>query len=79
PPPFFFFKHNTAYALLRCLVGSEIFIRDRGRTVLNQRSSPELAPWNTVWGNRSIQTKRQIIKVIESICFIDIRSFGVSL
>lgn len=53
--------------------------RSVGRTVLNQRSSPELAPWNTVWGNRSIQTKRQIIKVIESICFIDIRSFGGSL
>ncbi|MDE6510167.1 MAG: preprotein translocase subunit SecY, partial [Muribaculaceae bacterium] len=29
PPPVFFFKQNTAYEILRCLFGSDIFIRDR--------------------------------------------------
>ena len=31
---FFFFKQKTAYEMLRSLVGSEMCIRDRSKTVL---------------------------------------------
>ncbi|MBL2793141.1 hypothetical protein ELK61_28240, partial [Klebsiella pneumoniae] len=50
PPLFFFFIHKTSYELQRSLVGSEMCIRDRVKSVL--QASPLMRTVNTYWGSR---------------------------
>ena len=45
---FFFFKQKTAYEMLRSLVGSEMCIRDRFRTMSRKGSASSLVS-GAVW------------------------------